>query len=57
MSYVSDVAWLQSSLPVKSGGLGVRHAVDTAIPCFIVSVYSVLALITALVPEGFLAAG
>jgi hypothetical protein len=43
-------SWAQSSLTVKMGGLGIRHALDTAIPCFLASVYSVLPLVTRLLP-------
>jgi hypothetical protein len=46
----SSEAWLQSSLPVKLGGLGVRHAVETAVPCFISSLYSALPLVEQLLP-------
>ena len=35
----------QSSLPVRHGGLGIRSAVDIAIPCFLASSYSNLPLI------------
>lgn len=43
-------SWLQSSLLVKEGGLGVRHAVDVAIPCFLASAYSALPLVERLLP-------
>ncbi|XP_021962574.1 uncharacterized protein LOC110858198 [Folsomia candida] len=47
---LSPQSWLQSSLPVGDGGLGVRHAVDVAIPCFLASAYSVLPLVERLLP-------
>ena len=34
---LSDIQWKQASLPVKHGGLGVRSAVDVALPAFISS--------------------
>jgi len=53
---LSDRGWLQSSLPVRMGDLGIRHAVDAAIPCFIASLPSVLPLVEALLPAGILGA-
>jgi len=47
---MSPEAWLQSSLPVSDGGLGVRHATDLSIPCFLSSVHSVLPLVQSLLP-------
>ncbi|KAF2890051.1 hypothetical protein ILUMI_16122 [Ignelater luminosus] len=32
---LSRDAWLQSSLPVKMGGLGIRYSVNMATPCFL----------------------
>jgi hypothetical protein len=32
---LSDVTWKQATLPVASGGLGVRLAVDLALPAFL----------------------
>src|SRR5260370_40950541 len=37
---LSNRAWDQISLPISQGGLGIRHAVHSAIPCFLASVYS-----------------
>jgi len=47
---LSDCGWLQSFLPVRLGSLGIRHYVDTAIPCFIASRHSVLPLVETLLP-------
>ncbi|XP_021957065.1 uncharacterized protein LOC110853130 [Folsomia candida] len=47
---LSEAAWMQSSLPVKEGGLGVRHAEDVAIPCFLSSVYSTQPLMEQILP-------
>jgi hypothetical protein len=47
---LSDDAWKQSSLPVKMGGLGIRHATDSAIPCFLSSFYSSQPLIRKILP-------
>ncbi|RKP17541.1 hypothetical protein ROZALSC1DRAFT_24103 [Rozella allomycis CSF55] len=35
---LSDRAWLQASLPIKEGGLGISSAVTCAIPAFIASI-------------------
>ena len=43
----SDVGWTQASLPVRSGGLGIRKTVDIALPCFISSVISAHPLVEA----------
>ncbi|OXA61805.1 RFX-like transcription factor daf-19 [Folsomia candida] len=54
--HLSPDSWLQSSLPVKLGGLGVRHAVDTAMPCFIASCHSTSQLVSSLIPEDVITA-
>ena len=41
---LSREACLQSSLPVKMGGLGIRNAAKLAIPSFLASFYSILEL-------------
>jgi len=38
---LSPASWLQTSRPVKCGGLGIRQAIEMSLPCFISSVYSV----------------
>jgi len=38
---LSDEAWLQATLPVELGGLGVRRAGDIALPAFVSSLHSV----------------
>ena len=48
---LSDLAWDQSSLPVKQGGLGIRKASDLALPAFLSSAYSATPGVNALVPE------
>ena len=35
---LDDVIWKQATLPVSSGGLGVRLATDLALPAFLSSV-------------------
>lgn len=35
--HLSDVQWLQASLPVRDGGLGVRRVVSLAIPAYLAS--------------------
>ena len=44
----SDDAWTQASLPVRLGGLGIRKAVDIALPCFISSAISAQSLVEAI---------
>ena len=43
-SDLSDIQWLQASLPVKDGGLGVRRVSSLAIPAFLASAASTLCL-------------
>ena len=43
----SEDAWSQASLPVRSGGLGIRKTVDIALPCFISSAISARPLVDA----------
>ena len=39
-SNLSDIQWLQASLPVKDGGLGIRRVVSLALPAFLASAAS-----------------
>ena len=39
-SDLSDIQWLQASLPVRDGGLGVRHVSSLALPAFLASAAS-----------------
>ena len=41
---LSDVQWLQASLPVKEGGLGVRRVSSLALPAFLTSAVTVSTL-------------
>jgi hypothetical protein len=43
-SDLSDIQWLQASLPVRDGGLGVRRVASLALPAFIASAASTLPL-------------
>ena len=43
-SDVSDTQWLQASLTIKEGGLGVRRVAALALPAFLASAVSTLAL-------------
>ena len=45
---LDDTAWLQASLPVSSGGLGVRSAVQLSASCFLASVYGADSLVSAI---------
>lgn len=38
---LSQLAWHESSLPIKRGGLGINHASEIALPCFLSSIYGV----------------
>ena len=48
---LSDVIWKQATLPVSSGGLGVRLAVDLALPAFLSSVNGASELTLRLLPS------
>lgn len=50
---LNDNAWIESSLPIKKGGIGIRHASDIALPCFLSSLYNVSALLDQLLPENY----
>jgi len=39
-SAISDIQWLQASLPIKDGGLGMRRVVRLALPSFLASAVS-----------------
>jgi len=43
-SKLSDIQWLQASLPVRDGGLGVRRVSSLAIPAYLASAASTLSL-------------
>ena len=43
-SDLSDIQWLQASMPIKLGGLGVRRVTSLAIPAFLASAASTLPL-------------
>ena len=44
----SDESWTQASLPVRSGGLGIRKASDISLPCFISSALLASSLVDAI---------
>ena len=48
---LTDRSWKESSLPIKYGGIGIRHASDIALPCFLSSMYNVSSLLDQLLPE------
>jgi len=50
---LNDKAWIESSLPIKKGGIGIRHASDIALPCFLSSLYNVSALLDQLLPQNY----
>jgi len=43
-SDLSDSQWIQASLPVRDGGLGIRRVTSLAIPSFIASAASTLSI-------------
>jgi len=43
-SNLSDTQWLQATLPIKEGGLGVRRVASLALPAFLASAASTLTL-------------
>ena len=53
---LSDVIWKQATLPVLSGGIGVRLTVDLALPAFLSSVNGASELTRRLLPSRFQAA-
>ena len=47
----SDNAWTQASLPIQYGGLGIRKALDIALPCYISSALTAQSLVEAIIPS------
>ncbi|KAF2885104.1 hypothetical protein ILUMI_21068 [Ignelater luminosus] len=45
------VQWTQASLPIKSGGLGIRKITDIALPAFLASTFGVHALVNLICPS------
>ncbi|GAU92221.1 hypothetical protein RvY_04333 [Ramazzottius varieornatus] len=43
--------WLQASLPVSIGGLGIRRTERITLPAFMASIHSVQALVLSIYPE------
>jgi len=43
-SSLSEIQWIQASLPVRGGGLGIRSAISLALPAFVASAASTLSL-------------
>ncbi|KAG1702407.1 Retrotransposable element SLACS protein [Nymphon striatum] len=50
-THLSETTWTQCSLPVAQGGLGVRSAVDLALPAFLSSAHACNILLEALLPQ------
>lgn len=50
---LSTRAWSESSLPIKYGGIGIRHATEIALPCFLSSMYEVSDLVDKLLSEPY----
>ena len=51
--HLTEKAWIESSLPIKKGGIGIRHASDIALPCFLSSMYNVSSLLNQLLHETY----
>ena len=49
---MEDSVWIQSSLPIKMGGLGIRRVSDVAIPAYLSSVCAVSRGVQSMVPPG-----
>lgn len=43
-------SWIQASLPIAFGGLGIRAVSDVALPAFLASIHATLALINSILP-------
>ena len=50
--HMSDIHWLQASIPGKIGGLGIRRAVSLALPAFLASAVAMSDLQSAIVSRG-----
>lgn len=50
---LTEQSWKESSLPIKKGGIGIRHASDIALSCFLSSMYNVSNLLDQLLPEPY----
>ena len=50
---LTETVWSQATLPVSSGGLGVRLAMDLALPAFLSSLNGSAALALQLLPSRF----
>ena len=46
---LNETSWMQSSLPVKLGGLGIQHAVNLSVSSFLASFHSTLPIISAII--------
>lgn len=51
--HLTEKAWIESSLPIKKSGIGLRHASDIALPCFLSSMYNVSVLLNQLLHETY----
>uniref|UniRef100_A0A8D9A2L3 Uncharacterized protein n=1 Tax=Cacopsylla melanoneura TaxID=428564 RepID=A0A8D9A2L3_9HEMI len=47
---LEESAWVQSSLPINQGGLGIRRLEDICLPAFLSSVYGSSSLVSAILP-------
>ena len=49
---MSDTQWLQASTPIKSGGLGIQHAMFLALPAFLAFAVAMTDLLSAILSCG-----
>jgi hypothetical protein len=47
---LDDGSWLQATLPIREGGLGVRRAADVALPAFLASLHGSAHLVSKILP-------
>lgn len=51
--HLTSRAWSESALPIKKGVIGIRHAIEIALPCFLSSIYEVSDLLDDLLSEEY----
>jgi hypothetical protein len=47
---LNEVQWLQASLPISKGGLGIRKITDICLPAFLSSIYGAEYLVSNILP-------
>jgi hypothetical protein len=49
-SRLNEIQWLQASLPISNGGLGIRKITDICLPAFLSSIYGAEYLVSNILP-------